>query len=156
LPLAQSESALQLPLHAVGPQIKGAHVCVWTAGQAPAPLQEAPSVALPPAQDGARQEIESPGYVHAAGWTPSQLPPHSVPSEAQAFRVPCGPPVAVEQVPALPATSHASHWPVQARSQQTPSTHCPVAHSLSPPQEVPWDLMKVAAIERGAVTFVTR
>jgi hypothetical protein len=153
LPAVQSESALQLPVHAVAPQVKGAHVCVWTAGQAPAPLQEAASVAVPAVQDGARQEVESPGYVHAAGWTPSQRPPQAVPSVAQALRVPCGVPVAVEQVPTLPATSHASHWPVQARLQQTPSTHSPLAHWLSPPQAVPSDLMKVAATACGAVTF---
>ena len=129
MPLAQSESALQLPLHALGPHAYGAHVCVWTAGQAPAPAQEAPSVAVPPAHDGPRQEIESLGYVQAAGWAPSQLPPQSVPSEAQAARVPCGAPVAGEHVPTLPATSHASHWPPHARSQQAPSTHAPVAHS---------------------------
>jgi hypothetical protein len=35
-------------------------------------------------------------------------------------------------VPALPATSHASHWPAQARLQQTPSTQAPVAHSAFP------------------------
>ena len=56
----------------------------------------------------------------------------------------------------LPATSHAWHWPLQAVSQQDPSTQCPVPHSPSPPQDVPCDLMKMAAIERGAVTFATR
>ena len=155
LPVEQSESALQLPVHAVAPQTKGVQVWVWTAGQPPAPLQEAASVAVPAAHDGARQEVESPGYVHAAGWTPSQLPPQAVPSVAHALRVPCGVPVAVEQVPTLPATSHASHWPVHARLQQTPSTHSPVAHSLLPAQEVPCALMKVAATECGAVTFVS-
>ena len=130
----QSESALQLPLHAIGPHVNGAHICVWTAGQEPAPLHAAPSVAVPPVQDGLRQEVELPGYVQAAGWVPSQLPPQTVPSEAQAVRVPCGPPVAGAHVPALPAMSHASHWPPHARSQQKPSTQLPVAHSWSPPQ----------------------
>jgi hypothetical protein len=134
LPDVQSESALQLPLHADGPHEKGAQVCVWTAGHAPAPSQEAPSVAVPAAQDGPRQETGSPGYVQAAGWVPSQLPPHTVPSEAQAVRCPCGAPVEGEHVPALPATSHASHWPPQARSQQTPSAQEPAAHSWSAPQ----------------------
>ena len=88
MPVVQSESALQLPLHAVAPHAKGAQLCVWTAGQPPAPSQDAPSVAVPAVQDGARQETESPGKVHAAGWTPSQLPPQRLPSEAQALRVP--------------------------------------------------------------------
>ena len=61
LPAVQSESALQFPLQAVALHVKGAHACVWTAGQAPAPLQEAASVAVPAEQDGARQEVESPG-----------------------------------------------------------------------------------------------
>ena len=74
LPAVQSESALQLPLHALGPHENGAHVCVWTAGQAPAPSHEAARVAVPPAQEGLRQEVESPGYVQAAGCVPSQLP----------------------------------------------------------------------------------
>jgi hypothetical protein len=95
--------------------------------------------------------------LQAVALDPSQVPPHADPSEAQDAREPCGAPDrTVEQVPALPATSHASHWPAQARLQQTPSTQAPVAHSLSPPQVLPCDLMKVAAIERGAVTFVAR
>jgi hypothetical protein len=109
LPFPQSGSALQLPLQAVGPQVNGAQLCVWTAGQAPAPSQAAASVADPAAQDGLRQEIELLGYVHAAACVPLQLPPHSVPSEAQAPRAPCGAPVAGEQVPTLAETSHASH-----------------------------------------------
>ena len=109
LPAVQSESASQSPLHALGPHENGAHVCVWTAGQAPAPSHEAARVAVPPAQEGLRQEVESPGYVQAAGCVPSQLPAQTVPSEAQAVRVPRGAPVAGEHVPALAATSHASH-----------------------------------------------
>jgi len=133
-PFEQSESALQFPVQPVGPQLKGAHVCVCTAGQAPAPSQDSPSVAIPAEQEGARHDVELPGYVQPAGWTPSQLPPQTVPSEAQALRAPCGAPVAGEQVPTLPATSHASHCPPQARSQQNPSAQEPVAHSWSPPQ----------------------
>jgi hypothetical protein len=62
------------------------------------------------------------------------VPPHADPSEAQALRNPCGAPeVTVVHVPTLPATSHACHWPLQALSQQTPSTQEPEAHSLLPP-----------------------
>jgi hypothetical protein len=53
---------------------------------------------------------------------PSQAPAHSEPSLAQAGRAPCGVPATATQVPALPATSQAWHWPLQAVSQQTPST----------------------------------
>jgi hypothetical protein len=45
--------------------------------------------------------------------------------------------VAGEQVPTLPATSQASHWPLQAVSQQTPSTQLALEHWLPPPQLVP-------------------
>jgi hypothetical protein len=59
---------------------------------------------------------------------PSQAPPQALPSLAQAGRAPRGVPVAAEQVPTEPGTSHAWHWPSQAASQQTPSTQKPVAH----------------------------
>jgi hypothetical protein len=61
---------------------------------------------------------------------PSQVPPHPEPSSAQTGRTPCGAvPAAVgEQVPALPRTSQAWHWPVQVESQQTPSVQKPLAH----------------------------
>ena len=68
---------------------------------------------------------------------PSQVPPQAEPSEVQAVRVPCGAPeVTVVQVPALPATSHAWHWPEQAALQQTPSVQMPLTHSLPAPHPV--------------------
>jgi hypothetical protein len=33
-----------------------------------------------------------------------------------------------EQVPSLPATSHAWHWPLHALSQQKPSVQWPLKH----------------------------
>ena len=129
--------------------------CVVKAGHEPVPAQLAATVSTPFVQEAARQWVDAPGYPQEVALDPSQAPPQTDPSDEHAGREPCGAPEAsVEQVPGLPATSHASHWPVQARSQQTPSTHAPDAHSPLPPQEVPCDLMKVAAIERGAVTFV--
>jgi hypothetical protein len=44
-------------------------------------------------------------------------------------RPPWGGPPTLEQVPFEPATSQASHCPVHARSQHTPSTQNPEAHS---------------------------
>ena len=86
---------------------------------------------------------------------PSQLPPHTEPSDVQTGREPCGAPeVSVEQVPSLPTTSHASHWPVQAVSQQRPSTQELDAQSPLARHAVPSACAKVAAIVRGAVTFV--
>jgi hypothetical protein len=48
-------------------------------------------------------------------------------------------------VPALPETSHASHWPAQALSQQTPSTQWPLPHSLSALHVVASGLLQVPA-----------
>jgi hypothetical protein len=55
----------------------------------------------------------------------------------QAVRPPRGGPETGVQVPVLPATSHASHWPVQGVSQQKPSTQVPVAHRSSGPHGCP-------------------
>jgi hypothetical protein len=74
-------------------------------------------------------------------------PPHAVRVEpshlvfAQSFassmshagRTPWGLPVAGVHVPSLPFTSQASHCPSQARSQHTPSTQWPEAHSIEAP-----------------------
>jgi hypothetical protein len=59
---------------------------------------------------------------------PSQDPAHALPSLAQAARAPWGGPWTAEQVPSRPFTSHASHWPVHALSQQKPSTQSPDLH----------------------------
>jgi hypothetical protein len=70
------------------------------------------------------------GYVHAARLTPSQLPAHVAPASAalHAVRLPCGAPLIAEQVPTAPGVSHASHSPLHAVSQHTPSTQTPVPH----------------------------
>jgi hypothetical protein len=66
--------------------------------------------------------------VHAARLVPSHAPAQA-PVPAHAAREPTGAPVAGEQVPSSPAALHASHWPSQAVSQHTPSTHWPDVHS---------------------------
>jgi hypothetical protein len=67
-----------------------------------------------------------------------QEPAQADPSEVHAARVPCGAPeITVVQVPTLPGTSQAWHWPAQACVQQTPSTQMPPAHSPAAPQTVP-------------------
>jgi len=124
----QSESIAQLPLQAVAPQTYAPHDCVCVAGHAPAPLQEAPSVATPPPHDASRHEVGSPGYAQAVRVVPSHAPPQTVPSVEQTVRAPCGPPLTAVQVPAFPETSQASHCPSQATLQQTPSAHSPFAH----------------------------
>jgi hypothetical protein len=52
---AQSESAWQSPWQAVAPQAYGLHGWLTTAGQDPAPSQEAAAVAVPAVQEAARQ-----------------------------------------------------------------------------------------------------
>lgn len=53
------------------------------------------------------------------------------------MRVPCGGPTTAVHVPALPPTSHASHWPVHVDEQQTPSTHLPEPHCVPEVQTTP-------------------
>jgi hypothetical protein len=94
-------------------------------------------VATPSVQDAARQAVAEPGKAQASRVAPSQAPAQEEPSVAQAVRAPWGAPVTAAQLPTLPATSHASHWPVHAVSQQTPSTQEPLAHWPGPPQVSP-------------------
>jgi hypothetical protein len=63
--------------------------------------------------------------------TPSQLPPHAVPSPLQAARAPWGLPVTGTQVPSLPARSHAAHCAAQSVLQQTPSVQLLLVHSFA-------------------------
>jgi hypothetical protein len=53
-------------------------------------------------------------------------------------RAPCGAPATFVHAPRLPATSHASHCPPHARSQQTPSTHWFEPHCQGVPQAAPF------------------
>jgi hypothetical protein len=140
----QSVSALQLVLQAVAPHTYGLQAAVADEGQSPVPLHDAEAVCVPAVQLAARHEVPDPGYAHALVVTPSQAPPHELPSVVQAVREPCGAPVTAVQVPALPTTSQAWHWPVQVLLQQTPSAQIALTHSELPPHSVPFDLRKVA------------
>jgi hypothetical protein len=53
----QSASVVQLVLHAVGPQVNGAHAFVDGAGHAPAPSQAASAVCVPFAQLASRHFV---------------------------------------------------------------------------------------------------
>jgi hypothetical protein len=68
---------------------------------------------------------------------PSQVPAHADPSLAQADRPARGSPITAVQRPGLPLTLQASHCPVQAALQQTPSTQLALAHWTAPPHPVP-------------------
>jgi hypothetical protein len=114
------------------------HDDCWRAGQRPVPSQKACAVETPALQAAVRHSIETPGYAQASRREPSQAPAQLVPSLLQAGRPPRGSPRTAVQVPALPATLQASHWPAQALLQQTPSTQLPLAHWTAAPQEPPF------------------
>jgi hypothetical protein len=132
-------STVQSPAQAVAPHENGAHGCVRTAGQAPAPSQAAASVAVPEAHEAARHAVVAPGYAHAVIDVPLQVPPHgAAPAPAHGARAPTGAPTTAEQVPTFPATLHAWHCPPHAALQHTPSTQLPFAHSPAAAQAAPF------------------
>jgi hypothetical protein len=139
-PEMQSASELQLPRHAVPLQTYSPQGLVARAGQAPAPLHAAANVAVLPTHDGARHCVVLAGYVHAVRSVPLQVPPQMLLSVAHAVREPCGVPVTGEHVPTLPATSQASHSPVQAPLQHTPSTQSPDVHEFPVAQALPFPI----------------
>ena len=95
----------------------------------PAPSQKAIPVSTPPVHEAAAQLVDVPLIeAHLVRSAPSQAA-WQAPDPEQAVRAPCTAPATATHVPTLPPTSHASHWPVQALSQQTPSTQLPEPHS---------------------------
>jgi len=74
----------------------------------PLPWHAGAGVAKPLEQKGAPQTVDLPGKAHAAGFVPSQTPPHA-PEPAHAARPPLGMPVTVTHWPILPTWSHAWH-----------------------------------------------
>lgn len=60
---------------------------------------------------------------------PSQLPPQVATVLVHGARVPRGAPATRVQVPTLPVSLQAWHWPVQAAEQHTPSAQKSEAHS---------------------------
>jgi len=68
---------------------------------------------------------------------PSHCPPQLLPSDPQTGRVPCGAPVTGVHEPSTPETLHASHCPLHAPSQHTPSTQCPLVHMFATLQPEP-------------------
>jgi hypothetical protein len=94
-------------------------------------------VATPPTQLAPRQVTPASGKAQATRLEPSQAPPQAEPSEAHCGRPLTGAPTTGEQVPVSTPRLHASHWPVQPVSQQTPSTQWPFAHWFEPEQVAP-------------------
>jgi hypothetical protein len=123
--VAQSASVAHEDPQALPLQTYGVHIETAASAHWPFPLQVAAAVAVPFAHEAARHIISAPGKPrHALGSMPSQdsaahTPP--VPVE-HAARMPWGAPRTGVHVPGVFARSHASHCPVQAALQQTPST----------------------------------
>src|SRR3954469_1819205 len=82
-----------------------------------------------PEQNSTPQVVFKPGKLHATPLVPSQNPPQ-VPEPAHAGRPLRGAPGTAMHVPREPAWSHDWHCPLQAESQQTPSTQLAFAHWL--------------------------
>jgi hypothetical protein len=112
--------------HRYAPQLEADAVA-----HAPRPSQNDAGVTLPPVQLAGPQIVEVPGTApHAVRSEPLHVAWHA-PVPVHAVREPWTLPITAEHLPALPPTSHASHWPVHVVSQHTPSTQCPEPHSES-------------------------
>ena len=92
-------------------------------------LPQVPSAAQVPTEQLAPVHIEPVGATHAVRLVPLQRraqgpePPHAV-------RLAGAAPVTGEHVPAVPARLQASHWPVHAALQHTPSAQMPERQSV--------------------------
>ena len=96
--------------------------CCPGCGHVPAPSQNATSDARPPEHPAGLHTMPSPGYVQVLPFLPSHAPAQVLSVALvplHAGRGETGAVVTGVQVPSLPATLHASHWPEQSLLQQT-------------------------------------
>jgi hypothetical protein len=100
------------------------------------PVQEEAPTLRPATHFAGSQVVAAPGRLQSVRLLPSQRPWQS-PVPPQAARPGCGAPSMATQTPGESAASQASHWPVQAEPQHTPSTQKSDAHSTVPPQAWP-------------------
>lgn len=142
--MAQSVLVVHADLHVVAAQRYAPQLEGEAAAHEPSPSQNEAGVTLPVVQLAGPQIVEVPGTApHERRSEPlhddwqAPLPVHAVRT------VPWTLPMTAEHLPTEPPTSHASHWPLQAESQQTPSTHLPDPHSLSVEHVVPRGLLQV-------------
>jgi hypothetical protein len=140
-PDEQSASAAHDVRHAVAPHTYGVQP-PSTFGLHLPPEHVPALVKTPPVHAFEPHDTEEFGSSHVARVKPSQLETlhvGSVPTFVHCARVPCGCCFAGtgEQVPTRPLTSHASHWPVHAELQHTPSAQLPVAHGVPDTQVEP-------------------
>jgi hypothetical protein len=150
LPVAQSVSPEQVVLHwPEEPQMKGAQD--WLAGEAqvPLPSQRPAKVSAPPVQPALWQATPA-GYFSQAP-APSQVP--SVPQLDLPVSVqPCRgfvPRSAGIQLPAVPSPLQETQAPVQAVSQQTPSTQKPDLHAAVAVAVQGWPLSSIGEAGRS-------
>lgn len=135
-PLAQSASAAHVVPHDLSPlQTYGAQLRSAPETQAPRPSHvegdSRPPLHLEP------HALVAGASLHAEGFVPSHAPPHCEGSPAHGVRLPRGAPTAGTHLPSVPDSAHASHCPVHADSQQTPSTQKPLSHSRPSVQAAP-------------------
>jgi hypothetical protein len=145
-PLVQSAFVAHDVLHAVAPHTYGEQAFGEAALHVPCPSQLL-VCAEPVEHDGVPHDVVSGGYLHVWAFAPSHVPPHSLPAFVHAGRVPletpCGSPATGEQTPLFEGRSHASHCPLHARSQQKPSAHALLLHSLLALQTAPGSFFPV-------------
>jgi hypothetical protein len=87
-------------------------------------IPQTPAVHVPTWQPAAVQVV---GLVHVSRLTPLHVPAHE-PVPVHAARGITGVPVTALHVPTRPGSAHASHCPLHAVSQHTPSTQLPERH----------------------------
>lgn len=118
------------PASGVPPSVPETGVHSPAVQEVPTAQSSAPSSTVPSQSSSTPLQLSADSVAAAAHATPD-VPSHwaaQAPSPLHAVRPPRGAPVTAEQVPTLPASAQASHWPSQARSQQVPSTQKPLAH----------------------------
>jgi hypothetical protein len=110
---------------------------VVAAGQAPAPLQLAVAVAIPPAQLAVRQDVVVAASAQAPPAAQAPVFPHSVPVVQRESVTPAVVGAQVPLVPPVFAAEQALQAVVQALLQQKPSAQNPEAHWLAAVHAVP-------------------
>jgi hypothetical protein len=95
--------------------------------QVPAPLQRGAERSTPCSQYARPQVVSTPGNTQESSVDPSHVPSQSA-KPPQRGRLPRGRPVTATHAPSWPGSSQAAQMPLQAFSQQIPSTQNPLAH----------------------------
>jgi hypothetical protein len=112
------------------------HALVVEVVQLPEPLQTDDVVTLPAEQLAGVQTVPLSGYAHVVPFVPSHWALH-LPVPPQAARGLIGSPLTALHLPTEPVSLHDWHWPLQAPSQQTPSTQFPDVHWVTTEQLAP-------------------